>query len=147
MGKELKDTVRQKVLDCVAAGETYVNVAKKVGLTKGQIAGIVYRERHRKELHKTTVQERGAGIYKDYSLRFKPCTPARAKHPLIRQLMEEMNRQQCSWEQMYRKAGVGRGLLSYWCAKGPTKLHLIEACFNVLGMTLHIRAVHKPDMD
>lgn len=62
-------------------------------------------------------------------------------HPLVRKLFLEMNEQQIGVLDMAKRAGVDKNSLRDWRTRCNPSLVGLEACFNVLGLTL--RAVRN----
>ena len=61
---------------------------------------------------------------------------ARNAHPLVHQLYAEMHTQACDSFLMAERSGVSRATIMNWASKSQPRLHDLEACFNVLGLTL-----------
>jgi transposase-like protein len=57
-------------------------------------------------------------------------------HPLVRRLFAEMTYQQIGVLDMAERAGLGEHTLKHWRTRSTPKVDSLEACFNVLGMTL-----------
>lgn len=63
--------------------------------------------------------------------------PGRA-HPLVRRLVEEMNKQQIGVLDMCERSGVNKNTFRDWRTRTIPTVDNIEACFNVLGLRLTI---------
>lgn len=58
-------------------------------------------------------------------------------HPLIKMLCEEMNRQQCTQEQLAQRAGVDVRSFRRWKTNyRGAQFGSLEACWNALGYDL-----------
>ncbi len=57
-------------------------------------------------------------------------------HPLVHRLFEEMNRQQLGVLDMAERTGVNKNTLKDWRTRTVPTVEALEACFNVLGLTL-----------
>lgn len=60
-------------------------------------------------------------------------------HPLVRQFIQEMNKQQATFAEVSERAGVGIDTLRFWQTRHMPRLDLFEAALNVLGLELCIR--------
>lgn len=68
---------------------------------------------------------------------FRPLKIPRC-HPLVRRLFEEMNAQRIGVLDMSERSGVNRNTLRDWRGRTVPTIDNIEACFNVLGLTLTV---------
>ncbi len=59
--------------------------------------------------------------------------------PLVRQLFEEMNRQQCGVVEMSERSGVNKNTLKDWRTRTVPRIADLEACFNVLGFDIVVK--------
>lgn len=69
----------------------------------------------------------------------KPFIPApipQHVHPLIRQLFEEMNRQQVSMARMGDVTGIDRATIKNWKHRHEPKVSNLDACLSALGYKL-----------
>ena len=57
-------------------------------------------------------------------------------HPLVKTLFREMNRQYIGILDMSERSGVNRNTINDWKRRSIPSIHNLEACFNVLGLTL-----------
>lgn len=64
-------------------------------------------------------------------------TPDRA-HPLVRRLVEEMNKQRIGVLDMAERSGVNKNTFKEWRTRTVPTIDNIEACFTVLGYRLTI---------
>lgn len=67
---------------------------------------------------------------------FRRLPDAGAAHPLVRRLFAEMARQQIGVLDMAERAGIGEHTMKNWRTRSTPKIDSLEACFNVLGLTL-----------
>ena len=125
-------------------GISHSKIGAALGIRKNQVSGVIRKAllRGRGELHKPgpiiLPTERPAK-------RFRQLSDAPRAHPLVRQLIAEINRQQVTWDSMYQRTGVSRSVLNSWRTAYTPSLALLEACYNVLGYTL--QPVRKDDVD
>ncbi|QIG67446.1 hypothetical protein EVB39_117 [Rhizobium phage RHph_TM3_3_9] len=66
--------------------------------------------------------------------------PARA-HPLVRLLFEKMNHEQIGVLDMAERSGVNKNTLKDWRTRTAPTVDNIEACFNVVGLTLTVKRI------
>lgn len=64
---------------------------------------------------------------------------------MLKRLIEEVNTQQVTWEELGRRSGVSVACMKNWPLRGIGNYPNIEACFNALGMELYAR--YKKDDD
>ena len=57
-------------------------------------------------------------------------------HPLVRSLYEHMHKQCVTDADMSERAGVNVNTMKDWRTRTTPRVADLEACFNVLGMTL-----------
>lgn len=57
-------------------------------------------------------------------------------HPLVKTLFREMNRQHLGMLDMSERSGVNRNTINDWKRRSIPSIHNLEACYNVLGLTL-----------
>lgn len=57
-------------------------------------------------------------------------------HPLVRALYEEMHKQKVTDADMVERTGINKNTFKDWRTRTVPRVHDIEACFNVLGLTL-----------
>ena len=63
--------------------------------------------------------------------------PARViGHPLVRNLYEQMHYQRVTDADMAERTGVNVNTMKDWRTRTTPRITDLEACFNVLGMTL-----------
>lgn len=60
-------------------------------------------------------------------------------HPLVRKLLEIMNRDMTCMREVERRAGLRPGTIGGWRRRSSPQLVNIEACFNVLGYGLTVK--------
>ena len=72
----------------------------------------------------------------------KHAIPARA-HPLVRRLFEEMNDQHIGMLDMAERSGVNVNTINDWKRRCMPSVANLEACYNVLGLTLTPRPHSK----
>lgn len=60
-------------------------------------------------------------------------------HPLVRRLFTEMHAQRVGVLDMAERAGLSPSTLRHWRTYHTPRVDDLEACFNVLGMTLVAR--------
>ena len=78
------------------------------------------------------------GTYK-YQFHTHKCKPN--AHPLVKRLVQEMNSQRVSATYVCERAGVTTNSISKWKNnKRIFDINSIEACFNVLGLTITVKA-------
>lgn len=64
-------------------------------------------------------------------------------HPLVRQLYEIMKLRGVTARSVADRAGVNRETMRSWRTKSMPRVADLEACFNVLGLTLQPRRIRK----
>lgn len=70
--------------------------------------------------------------------RFRPMSVPEHAHPLVRKLIEEMNRQQCTYKTMTKRTGLHQDTIRRWRDKSTPRVGDLEACFTVLGKRLTV---------
>ena len=60
---------------------------------------------------------------------------------LVKMLVDEMNKQQISQNDMCRKVGIDRTMITKWKTKHRPTIDLLRACFNVLGYDITIKRI------
>lgn len=60
-------------------------------------------------------------------------------HPLVRKLFEEMREQQIGVLDMAARSGINPNTLKDWRTRTMPRVADLEACFNVLGLSLVVR--------
>lgn len=108
-------------------GLTYAAIAKRLGVTVGVVAG----HARRMKLAKPRVYGRKQKVRQERRVKDAP-----NGHPLVRMLIQEMNRQKKGVTELCLEAGVSTGSFPRWRKLSAPELPSIEACFNVLGLTL-----------
>jgi len=73
--------------------------------------------------------------------RFRPHAPADRAHPLVRQMFDEMNEQQCTQATMSERSGINKNTFRSWRTKAVPRIDDLEACLNVLGLEIVIRPI------
>lgn len=63
---------------------------------------------------------------------------APAAHPLVRKLIEEMNKQQIGLLDMADRSGVNKNTIKDWRTRTVPTIDNIEACLNVVGLRLAV---------
>lgn len=61
-------------------------------------------------------------------------------HPAVARLYEEMNAQRCTHIDLSERSGVAAKTLKDWRRHGSPTITNLEACLNVLGLELCVRA-------
>ena len=69
-------------------------------------------------------------------------TPERA-HPLVRRLFDEMNHQCIGVLDLADRSGLNKNTISDWRYHTIPNVANLEACYNVLGMTLMPRPIEN----
>lgn len=59
-------------------------------------------------------------------------------NPLVRRLFTEMHKQKIGVLDMADRSGVNKNTLKDWRTRTTPRIADIEACFNVLGLTLTV---------
>lgn len=73
----------------------------------------------------------------DFSVRkFVPIKQPETGHPLVVRLFKEMERQQIGILDMAERAGINKNSPKDWRTRYLPRIDSLEACYNVLGMTL-----------
>lgn len=70
--------------------------------------------------------------------RFRPHSIPEHAHPMMKRLLVEMNRQQCTYQTMNERTGLHQDTIRRWRDKSVPKVDDLEACFNVLGFRLAV---------
>ncbi len=73
--------------------------------------------------------------------RFSRLSIPEKAHPLVRQLIKEMNHQRIGLTDMAERAGVSRRTFAGWRIRHTPRIAELEACYNVLGLTLVPRRI------
>lgn len=67
-------------------------------------------------------------------------------HPLVRRLFIEMQKQRIGVLDMAERAGVNKNTLRDWRTSTIPRVADLEACFNVLGLSIQVRKLRStPD--
>jgi len=67
-------------------------------------------------------------------------------HPLVRRLFIEMQKQRIGVLDMAERAGVNPNTLKDWRTRTIPRVADLEACFNVLGLSIQVRKLRStPD--
>lgn len=74
---------------------------------------------------------------------FRRLSVPKHAHPLVRTLFEEMNEQQIGVIDIAERSGVNKNTITGWRKRASPDLVNIEACFNVLGQSLVVRATRN----
>lgn len=131
------DVAVRRLEKMYAARASYSEIAAALGHTRGAVGGKI------KRLNLTTRSgqpRRTKPKSRRHILRKKPLKdlhkiPEHA-HPLVRALFAEMNRQRKTMLEVSVAAGMARSTLRLWKTESEPQLANLEACFNVLGLTL-----------
>jgi len=59
-------------------------------------------------------------------------------HPLVQQLIAEMNEQRTTLTEVGDRAGIDRGTISDWRYRRAPRVDLLEAALNVIGLRLAV---------
>lgn len=71
----------------------------------------------------------------------RPCI---AMSPVTRLLFDEMSTRGMTYTEMSRRSGVARTSIRDWRRVGKEpKIFNLEACFNVLGLTLTVKRIPR----
>ena len=73
--------------------------------------------------------------------RFRAIKPPDRAHPLVRQMFDEMNEQQCSQQTMSERSGINKNTFRSWRTKAVPRIDDLEACLNVLGFEIVVRPI------
>jgi len=65
-------------------------------------------------------------------------------HPLVQQLIAEMNRQRTTLTEVGDRAGIDRGTISDWRYRRAPRVDLLEAALNVIGFRLAVVEDDRP---
>jgi len=57
-------------------------------------------------------------------------------HPVVTKLFEEMRTQKCTYKMMKERSGIDTHTLRAWRTRTIPTIDNLEACLNVLGLTL-----------
>lgn len=76
---------------------------------------------------------------------YRPVSIPEKAHPLVRQLFEEMHRQQCGVLDMAERSGVNKNTLKDWRTRTMPRVADLNACFNVLGLELIVKKIKYPE--
>lgn len=68
--------------------------------------------------------------------RFRTLREPKSCHPLVRNLIQEMNDQRIGILDVAERAGVAPETIKQWCRNRMPRVDLLDACFNVLGKRL-----------
>lgn len=121
-----------------AAQATYSEIAAALGYSREAVGGKI------KRLNLSTRSGRPRRT-KPKSVRHAPRRKGPLKdlhkipehaHPLVRALFVEMNHQRKTMLEVAVDAGLARSTLRLWKTESEPQLANLEACFNVLGLTL-----------
>lgn len=74
---------------------------------------------------------------------FRPsfCKVSGAAHPVVKRLFTEMEKHQIGGADMADRAGVCRETLTAWKNRNSPSVANLEACLNVVGLTLTVKAL------
>lgn len=78
-------------------------------------------------------------------LRHKRLKHSKHCHPLFNKLVDAMNQEQCSIDQLSKAVGFSRASFTYWRWKSVPSLPILVACFNYLGYDL--KPVRRKESD
>lgn len=106
---------------------TYKEIANRLNISIGSVAGYA----RRMKLAKPRVYGQKKKVRQERRVKDAP-----NGHPLVRMLIAEMNRQNKRVNALCAEAGISPGTFAHWRNKHNPELPAIEACFNVLGLTL-----------
>lgn len=67
-------------------------------------------------------------------------------HPIVQKLFREMNKQQIGLLDMAERSGVNKNTLKDWRLRTVPTVDNLEACFNVLGLSLTTTASKEYDI-
>jgi hypothetical protein len=81
--------------------------------------------------------------YNGNNRRGRIAIPAHA-HPLVRQFIAEMNKQQATYAELAARTKVGVDTMRYWPKRHIPRLDTFEAALNALGLKLVIRRIEEP---
>jgi hypothetical protein len=73
--------------------------------------------------------------------RFRTLSVPQHAHPLVRQLFVEMNRERIGLSDVAERAGVAITTFKGWRTRHTPRVADLEACYNVLGLTLTVTKV------
>lgn len=68
--------------------------------------------------------------------RFRTLREPKSCHPLVRNLILEMNSQRIGINDVAERAGIAPETIKQWCRNRMPRVDLLDACFNVLGKRL-----------
>lgn len=76
--------------------------------------------------------------------RFQRLKVPEKAHPLVRQLLIEMNREMIGLSDLAERSGIAMSTLRGWRTRRNPRVNDLEACFNALGKRLIV--AHLPDI-
>lgn len=65
-------------------------------------------------------------------------------NPIVRTLFEQMNREQLGVLDMSERSGINKNTIKEWRSRSLPNIANLEACYNVLGLTLKPTRMHDP---
>lgn len=75
--------------------------------------------------------------------RFRLHTIPAHTHPLVRELIREMNEQQCTYKTLSKRTGMHQDTIRRWRDQSMPRINDLEACFNALGKQLKVTDIRE----
>lgn len=75
--------------------------------------------------------------------KFKPHNLPKKGHPLVRLLYEELNKRELRLFELAADSGICEGTIKEWKRRCNPNILNMEACLNVLGLTLTVTELKK----
>lgn len=80
-------------------------------------------------------------------VRFRPLRTHAGAHPLVREFVELLNRDQLPLVEVARRAGIDRCVMHRWRIRSNPSIAMFEAALNVMGYELRIAPRLGEDRD
>lgn len=140
MPKQWSDKEKQQLRKLHREGYSMKEIGRMLDRPPNGVIGMLHRMRvatPNDEALAYSIDNHAGGKF--VRIRFKRHKPPTKAHPLVIQLIELMNQEQCSVEQMCKHVGMSRTTYNNWRFKHEPDLSLLIACFNYLGYDLVVR--------
>jgi hypothetical protein len=138
MGKVWSQDELEAAINLYNTGLSMREIGAELGRPKNGVVGVINRHRHQVHRVAQTDKRPMPPMVLGRRIRFKKHKPAIKAHPLVRRLIEIMNLEQCSIEQLCTAVGMSRVTFNGWKTVSMPSLELLIACLNYLGYDLGV---------